>query len=576
MHPDHDATGSLLSAIDFQIRVLQEVKTREDDYEEVKIVQSRLRGLPNGFHLARRDRRLIARGDLRRVHISDRDRTVLDVDERMRSDVNSRNRGADTIEPVPTLRLASNMTRAPRPQSGFSDGSLSSRPSNGIADDVMAWSTPLTTPESGRSHRGSFTRESSSRASGQPRLLRPTSMASNMSSTSGGSEDSMYADSTLIRPAPLPTVSPFSDVTPASPSRRTTKRLVKTKAKESPVHVFVFTDLVIIAIKSADSGKWTPKLGSTRRKSIGQDDVTATYRVVDTIGVSRVLGIADLSGKTGEIAGMSKWTVNVYADSDVSLYGAEHDHLIRLDLLQITSSSDRLNPFALTSYLPLTTAMYLTLPSPGSGSRGPSSPSTPTGSYSGNKSLDSSSSSSSSKKRFEWLQRFEQCFLYAHRSLSLDVQDRLSQGSKSTNRHYQHHDHPRRPSESIIDAEEFVRGPMSIGGAAAGRTPKSPTSHAMVLQSPDATYHSRQPTVMRESRPERAVVSSPPTGQVERERDADEERADADAEREERAWWAARMIKVRREMELQQRLTMTGPGEAGQVSMRWNSRRASR
>ncbi|KAI9628472.1 hypothetical protein H4Q26_018073 [Puccinia striiformis f. sp. tritici PST-130] len=44
------------------IRVLEEVKEREDEYEMLRAMEGRVKGLPAGFKLARRDRRLLAQG----------------------------------------------------------------------------------------------------------------------------------------------------------------------------------------------------------------------------------------------------------------------------------------------------------------------------------------------------------------------------------------------------------------------------------------------------------------------------------------------------------------------------------
>jgi hypothetical protein len=83
------------------------------------------------------------------------------------------------------------------------------------------------------------------------------------------------------------------------PIRRSSKRVVKTKAKETSMQVFVFSDMVVIASpKGSEAGRWTPKMGSTRRRSsvTGEDGV---LRVLEGVGIARVLGVADLSGKTG-------------------------------------------------------------------------------------------------------------------------------------------------------------------------------------------------------------------------------------------------------------------------------------
>ncbi|CAH7677007.1 expressed protein [Phakopsora pachyrhizi] len=69
-HPDHQATSNLLYSSDSMIRVLQEVKGREDEYRNLKLLETKIRGLWPGFQLARRDRTLLAQGFLRRVQLS--------------------------------------------------------------------------------------------------------------------------------------------------------------------------------------------------------------------------------------------------------------------------------------------------------------------------------------------------------------------------------------------------------------------------------------------------------------------------------------------------------------------------
>lgn len=61
---------------------MREVKLREDEYTFVKDLMSRIRGLPNNVQLVRRERRLIAHGFLQRVHLSSKQRALLERHER--------------------------------------------------------------------------------------------------------------------------------------------------------------------------------------------------------------------------------------------------------------------------------------------------------------------------------------------------------------------------------------------------------------------------------------------------------------------------------------------------------------
>ncbi|KAF8834263.1 hypothetical protein BDN67DRAFT_1072748 [Paxillus ammoniavirescens] len=68
-HPDYLSTLSLFHAAKLTIRVLSEVKDREDAYELVKVACARVRGVPS-VHLAKRERRLLMRGPLTCVEVN--------------------------------------------------------------------------------------------------------------------------------------------------------------------------------------------------------------------------------------------------------------------------------------------------------------------------------------------------------------------------------------------------------------------------------------------------------------------------------------------------------------------------
>ncbi|KAG0150032.1 hypothetical protein CROQUDRAFT_653030 [Cronartium quercuum f. sp. fusiforme G11] len=71
MHVDHLSTIALLDATDEIIRVMQEVKGREDDYERTKALEAQIKPVPvPRFKLAIRDRKLLGQGFLRQVQVS--------------------------------------------------------------------------------------------------------------------------------------------------------------------------------------------------------------------------------------------------------------------------------------------------------------------------------------------------------------------------------------------------------------------------------------------------------------------------------------------------------------------------
>ncbi|GAA5862660.1 hypothetical protein JCM8547_003504 [Rhodosporidiobolus lusitaniae] len=371
-HPDHFSTLTLLHSTDSMIRVMQEVKTREDEYEEAKVLQSRIRGLPEGFNLAARDRRLVAHGVLRRVHINDRDRGVLEMDAMARAGRRGAAlRGGAPLPPSLSIPTPSSVpssrqgTELSRPISQISDSGSSATTYNSDVSSSSGW-TPPTTPGSVLPGSG---------LNGFPQL-RPDSMVSNASS--------VYSDDYLPPPGGG---SAFSNAS-ARTQTALQQRLVKTKAKESSVHVFVFSDLIVLATKHAEPGKFmrtaAAKGGTMGRKgSLGAEKKDkgeaggTTYRALEGVGVARVLGVSDLSGKT------------------------EHDHLIEIDLLPLLKGQHQFTPLSLSNTA-LATAIYFTLSSPSS-SRSPSSP---------------SSDSSLFSERLRWLQAFERSYLFALRSLS--------------------------------------------------------------------------------------------------------------------------------------------------------------
>ncbi|GAA5976218.1 hypothetical protein JCM5350_001385 [Sporobolomyces pararoseus] len=350
-HSDHFGTLSLLHSTDSIIRVMQEVKTREDEYEETKLLENRISGLPQGFKLACRDRRLVAHGVLKRVHISDKDRSLLEMDAIARAGLDKPNlRGNAPISPglSPVVDFA-------RPRSTISESSSSSLSVGSLtyaSDHSSGWNSPTTPGTFQSPTRLEFGGPANS-PSPSP-LLRPDSLVSNSSS--------VYSDTSNKASS--------SAFDPNFASRRPARRIVKTKAKETTVHVFVFSDLVILATKISVPA---PTFGSRSRRAVQEP----TYRAIENVGLSRVLGVSDLSGKT------------------------EHEHLIEVDLLPIREGQDQA-PLSLSN-TSLASSIYLTLP-PASSSRSPLPP--------------SASFESQVKERIRWLQAFERSYLFALRSLS--------------------------------------------------------------------------------------------------------------------------------------------------------------
>ncbi|GAA6028476.1 hypothetical protein JCM8097_007047 [Rhodosporidiobolus ruineniae] len=469
-HPDHFPTLNLLHSTDSMIRVMQEVTTREDEYEEAKVLQSRIRDLPLGFQLAARDRRLVAHGVLRRVHINDRDRGVLEMDAMARAGRRGAAlRGGAPLPPSLSIPVpvsvpprTSSSLDAARPQSTVSDSGSSSVTYASDVSGSSGW-TPPTTP-------GSALPASSP---GFPHL-RPDSMVSNASSA--------YSDDFASSAGGVAGSSSMFSSASARSQTAHQQRLVKTKAKESSVTVFVFSDLIVLAERDKDPGSFgggsskfmrTVKAGTGRKNSVAAEAERAppTYRALESVGVARVLGVSDLSGKT------------------------EHDHLIEVDLLPILRGQDHFTPLSLSN-TSLATSVYLTIPS-ASSSRSPVSPSLSNG------------DSAVFTERLRWLQAFERSYLFALRSLSFPPPSSASASSPSSASPL-HSTRSNTPDRASVAS--FVQQ---------GILPKSPSQQHL----------------------EKAHRQSAPPSQRSPEPDA------VTLEREERAWWAVRLKKVRKELE---------------------------
>ncbi|EJD38351.1 hypothetical protein AURDEDRAFT_187753 [Auricularia subglabra TFB-10046 SS5] len=305
-HPDHLATFSLYHSTELIVRVMLEVRSREEEYERVKDLSTRISGLPHNFALARRERRLVAQGLLRRVQLSEQERAVLDGDE------------PGLEEPLevplcmPILSPQYHTMRSFSPSLSSTDWLKSPRSLATVRPDVR------------------------------------NSMASSPSFAS-----SITSDQDDDSRAPTPRGGPlFSSRQPRS------------KQKDALVYVFVFTDLVLL----------------TTRMEARDDFETESFRLVDDVGMARVLGVTDHSGKLGEL-------------------------LLSLDVLPMPQEHDGVNVvpkdcFACPVYLSLSERA----------ARAPS------------KLME--------EAKQQWMQAFHKCFMFTLRSLSFPCRtgDDLSHG----------------------------------------------------------------------------------------------------------------------------------------------------
>lgn len=111
-HPDYMSTLSLFHAAKLTIRVLSEVKDREDAYECVKMACSGINGI-SSVHLVHRERRLLIRGSLTCVQVSN-DEQVVSIEPLADSQTPPRS-------DVPRIRRADKLSKAINVWRGRSD-----------------------------------------------------------------------------------------------------------------------------------------------------------------------------------------------------------------------------------------------------------------------------------------------------------------------------------------------------------------------------------------------------------------------------------------------------------------------
>lgn len=255
---------------------MQDVKSREDEYSELKRLVSRIHGLPKGFTLAKRNRRLLAYGSLSRVHIRDKHSLLI-------------------------------------LQESNAASSSSSAPST-LGHSTSSSSPAMTTLASAR------------RAAAATTTDRPSSFGSDSSRSSTGSTSySSSSESTAISPASSSHSSDKlrSTFTSAFPITRSvaqsaslSAKAIKTKAPETSCHVFVFSDLVLFTKKEMES-KGNGGGSHSRKKSLGggslavaEEDVS-TFRV-ELDGLVQIVGVADRTGMTGAFLYLSSFFLSFF------------------------------------------------------------------------------------------------------------------------------------------------------------------------------------------------------------------------------------------------------------------------
>jgi hypothetical protein len=334
-HPDYAATSDLSDEMDEMIRALQDVKMREEEYEAMKVLEGSLVGLPDDFKLAERSRTLIFEGTVRHLHVGDRERAALDL---LHSSSAGPRHSLRARAPSETY-ISSTLAAPPRPAAvprRTSDRAVvttKARPVSTASD-----SNASTTASSASC---SVSTASDSNASVGATTQTSASQSSSVGTTPPGSPESPKAKIKSLRAPPAATPpgtskrnslvsSPASAVLPLpsqSPSLPPTSKL-RLRAKESSLHVWVFSDVVILARRD-DPGRLTKSdraLPALHR------------RVLDHVGVARLRGFEDMSNKTGERRA-TRSTEEIIADCAPFRAGTDYDNLLEINVDSWSSRS---------------------------------------------------------------------------------------------------------------------------------------------------------------------------------------------------------------------------------------------
>ncbi|KZT20025.1 hypothetical protein NEOLEDRAFT_1245464 [Neolentinus lepideus HHB14362 ss-1] len=214
-HMDYLPAFSLLSSTRQIVKVMLEVKAREDEYQEVKELLSRIDGLPAGGPLARRERRLLTRGNLSLL-----ERTTGDH-------VSDRAIGSSFVldDKDPNLVNSSKRSRSPV------ETSRQSRLSNAL----LGWNSRRSRSRSTDSHTSSF-----------PSF---DSVSSGLSDPAVSSSGSYSESRTLFSPSPTKAPKGYDQSQDLSRRSRWTEFSISNKP--TVVVALVFTDLLVLAKPSA-------------------------------------------------------------------------------------------------------------------------------------------------------------------------------------------------------------------------------------------------------------------------------------------------------------------------------------
>lgn len=277
-HSDYTSVNSLLQSTEFLLHSMQEVKARSDEYEDLLLLETQIQGLPDHFRLASRERRIINRGSLNQVHMSNKDHDALKATQSQSNLVEIPQ--TPTPSTTATLTPASTQSSSPiassRPYSEvsvFSQSSQESTPGSLYYSSENSTGTVPTsdynssppTPDSSSMTRGSSTR----RHLLSMKSLMDFSTSHYLRSTKEDASDTGKVES---RPSSRSKTVP----------RINRAKVLRTRAKETELIVFIFSDLLLFTSQIDEAGS------------------PFRYKVLEGMGLSKLETLVDLSGKTGK------------------------------------------------------------------------------------------------------------------------------------------------------------------------------------------------------------------------------------------------------------------------------------
>jgi len=303
-HPDHEETKQLCTLTEKIIRDMNCVKAREEDYQELKQLEGRIKGLPEGFHLASRQRHLFKQGILRSISLYETDRMVSS---------NPFDRAFANHSPTPSLVQVRPL--GPTGNNSQSTRGVKSNLHHPVIDGIGSTSMPA----------------SASRVSHQSPILSHSPHPGNLADSRGNSSfysamSSGTVPSTAVDQKRSTTPQPQAPLRPASRKTSMANLFARTYSNntqfqgedETVMHTFVFDDILLLTIPDKEEeveGQKTMGKQSRSKKKQGSQNIQASptlsqmgednskYTALQKIGLSRILGVTSRAskGSTGRL-----------------------------------------------------------------------------------------------------------------------------------------------------------------------------------------------------------------------------------------------------------------------------------